>query len=77
MVLYSKHRKFIHKKLAGARPCLQLRIGTTLKINETTVCIYTYTYKFFISTFIIMSNIHLPEAVWYQPLWIYAQMRNW
>ena len=30
LVLNTKQRKCIHKKMAGARPCLQLRIGTTL-----------------------------------------------
>ena len=30
LVLYTKQRKCIHKKMVGARPCLQLRIGTTL-----------------------------------------------
>jgi hypothetical protein len=30
MVLYTKQRKCIHKKMVGARLCLQLRIGTTL-----------------------------------------------
>jgi hypothetical protein len=27
---YKKQRKFIYKKMAGDRPCLQLRIGATL-----------------------------------------------
>jgi hypothetical protein len=31
---YTKQKECIHKKMAGAKPCLPLRIGTTLNLKD-------------------------------------------